>query len=301
MRRNRSTGGGRAVKRMSWRCRIAAGPRSSGRVQRSSDACAADARSAYTGGRVADMTTRISFSMRDRLEDREVSPSHVALGELKDFCARVAEFLRGEQKDLSAATLLVAIRKGSLSLDVHDVPPESSVWNDLSSLASSEELGAIDEKRAALVLNWQERSRDRASFEIHITTDRTDRGVRINAQSNFRKSSDPVWVTAERYLVGEAVDVGGSRKPNLHLRQASGLTIMVSSERALLRGIERNVLYRNVVARVLVEERLDTGAVRNARLLGLNVLQPPSTRRRSRRWSRRAPAAGRASTMRRPG
>ena len=60
---------------------------------------------------------RITVAMIDHSAGFETTPERVRLGDLADFSADVATFLRGENKEIDTRTLEVAVRKGSLAIE----------------------------------------------------------------------------------------------------------------------------------------------------------------------------------------
>jgi len=56
---------------------------------------------------------RITIALIDHPAGFEATPDRVRLGDLVDFSSDVANFLRGEDKEVDTKTLEVAVREGS--------------------------------------------------------------------------------------------------------------------------------------------------------------------------------------------
>jgi protein-L-isoaspartate O-methyltransferase len=71
------------------------------------------------------------------------------------------------------------------------------------------------------------------------------------------------WVPVEKYLSGQITDLGGTTKANVHLKLDSGRVLTIASSQQLLAEEKQNRLYKPATLRVMAEEHLDTGELRN--------------------------------------
>jgi hypothetical protein len=216
----------------------------------------------------------LRFSLDDRINDAEVRPTHVPLALLGEFQRDVSEFLRGSNKELDPAEVLVAIEPGSLVIAASGLLAASSLWADVAQMQNPATLGLIDPKRAAVIERWQVAARNSAHRSYQVADKNNRIAVRINADSDFRNQIEAIWVAVEKYVEGTVVDWGGANKANVHLRVQGGKVLIISASQQLLADEERNRLYRPALLRVSAEENLNTGELRKLNLLAFEADKP---------------------------
>lgn len=215
----------------------------------------------------------LRFTVRDRINNVEVGPKHVPLSVLGDFQKDVAEFLRGSTREVDANEVLVAVEEGSLVLAVSGLLAATTLWTDLERLKSFDTLNLIDPKRAAVVERWQAAARQNAQRIYRVVDPTGAVNVMVNVSSDFRRIEE-VWVAVEKYVRGRVMDWGGKTKANVHLEMDDGTVLRVAASQDLLAREEQNRLYRPALLRILAEENLLTGAVRNPSLLAFESHEP---------------------------
>ncbi|MGH8190842.1 MAG: hypothetical protein ACREP2_05290 [Rhodanobacteraceae bacterium] len=220
---------------------------------------------------MADRT--LHFKLDDKVGATEVTPSAVPLALLKQFAEDVGKFLSGSKRELNLSEFPVAIVEGSLEIATGELPENLGVWADLERLGREDSLQDIDRTRAAVVRQWQDAARNRPSRRYAITGDHRT-AVVVSSESAFRDSGKSRWVRAERYLRGSLFESGGKESPNIHLQLAGNKTLVVKANRDQLRDDKENRLYHQVLARVDVEQNLDTGELRDARLIRFEDYHP---------------------------
>lgn len=209
----------------------------------------------------------LHFAVSDRVDDAEVGPKFVPLSLLGEFQRDVAEFLKGNSREIDPSQVMVSVEEGSFALVVTGVLAATSLWADLNSLNASKSLDAIDSKRAAVVERWQTVSRQHPSRSYAVGDVGKNSIFHVNASTDFLRGEE-IWVTVEKYFYGRIVDLGGKKKPNVHLELEGGGTVTIAASQDMLAEEEHNRLYRQALLRVSVEENLITGATRNPSLLG---------------------------------
>lgn len=219
-------------------------------------------------------TDQLRFAISDRINNVDVSPAHVSLALLGEFQKEVSEFLKGSNRDVDPAKVLVSIENGSLAIVATGLLAASSLWADLENLKSPDSLGFIDSKRASVVERWQIAAQ-KSPYRRYSVADKLGQMsfFSVDSMSNFRKVED-VWVHVEKYLHGTIVDMGGSTKANVHLKLENGETLTIESTQDKLAQGEQNRLYRPTLLQVTAEENLVTKKLRNLRLLDFEVHQP---------------------------
>ncbi|HLM54388.1 MAG TPA: hypothetical protein VK325_12560 [Pseudoxanthomonas sp.] len=205
----------------------------------------------------------LRFALDDRIDDAKVGPSRVPMALLRQFQNDVADFLAGSNKEVDPNQTMVAIEEGSLAFVVGGLLAATSLWNDVARLQNSASLGLIDPWRAEVVERWQAAARKHPHRRYTLADRNGATAVRVDRESDFRNQSTAVWVAVEKYLRGQVTDLGGTNKPNVHLKLDSGKVLTIASSQKLLADEERNRLYKPATLRIAAEENLETGELRN--------------------------------------
>jgi hypothetical protein len=210
-------------------------------------------------------TNPITISLEDDSPGYEISPARVPLATLAAFASEVRDFLKGSGKDGDADAAEVAVIAGSLAVEARNFRSPSLV-HDLQMLSATSDLDKIDPKRRAIVQRWQSSARKRASFKVKI---KTHEGVviAISNQTNFHTENEQRLVNVERYVHGEVVDLGGVGQPNAHIKLPDGKTLVVRTDRELIRSEKENHLYKQVHLRIRAKLDLATGELFDAQLV----------------------------------
>lgn len=205
----------------------------------------------------------LRFVLDDRIDDAQVGPSRVPLGLLKQFQQDVGEFLAGSNKDVDPQQAMVAVESGSLVFAVSGLLAATSLWHDVSQLQGSKDVARIDAKRAEVMERWQAAVRKHPHRRYALEGGEGMTAVHIDGDSDFRNHAVAAWVPVERYLSGQITDLGGTTKANVHLKLDSGRVLTIASSQQLLAGQTLNRLYKPATLRVVAEEHLATGELRN--------------------------------------
>lgn len=217
---------------------------------------------------------QLRFAVSDRIDDREVGLTHVPLALLGEFQRDVAEFLKGSNRDVDPAKVLVSIEGGSLALVATGLLSAITLWSDLDQLQSSGSLNSIDSKRANVVERWQSLAQKSQHRHYMVLNELAETFFVIGATSNFHRAED-VWVHVEKYLHGIVFDMGGNTKANVHLKLENGAILPpITSTQDYLEKHGQDRLYRPALLHVAAEENLHTGELRNLNLLTFEAHQP---------------------------
>lgn len=230
---------------------------------------------------------RITVALIDHSGGFEATPERVRLGDLADFSADVATFLRGEDKDVDTKTLEVAVRKGSLAIETVPLPFAPGLFRDLSALLDGELLDNLDAKRREVMERWQKAARQTRQLAYRISAPFLDRPIVVNAESDYHADDADQWVQVERYIRGEIQDLGGATKANAHVKLPDGRTLKVTAERDVLRDDTVNRLYKLAMLRIKAEYNVLTRDLRNARLVEFVEYAPTVDEEELARMTRR--------------
>ena len=234
---------------------------------------------------------RITLALIDRSAGFEAQPERVRLGDLARFTADVQTFLRGSDREVDTQHLEVAIGDGSLAIETAPMPAAPRLFHDLRALLVGELLDGLDTKRKEVVERWQKAARSSRGLAYRISAPFLERAVVVNADTDYRADDADQWVQVERYIRGEIQDLGGATKPNAHVRLPDGNSLMVTTEKDLLRDDTVNRLYKTAMLRVKAEYNVHTRELRNARLLEFVAYAPKVDEEELARLSRRGAAA----------
>lgn len=99
-------------------------------------------------------------------------------------------------------------------------------------------------------------------------------GRSIPAVGGTSAEKDSTWVQVEKYVCGKVKDLGGGPKAHFHLELDNGQILAVAPRPGMSVQDDRNYLYRPGLLHVVAEEDLNTGDMRNLRLLAFTVPDP---------------------------
>ena len=210
---------------------------------------------------------RITIALIDHTAGFEATPERVRLGDLADFSSDVANFLRGEDKDVDPKTLEIAIRNGSFAIETVPLLSAQGLFRDLRSLLGGELLDNLDAKRREVMERWQKAARQSKQVAYRISAPFLENSIEINAESDYHADDADQWVQVERYIRGEIQNIGGMTKANAHIKLPGGGTLTVATERDVLRNDTVNRLYKLAMLRIKAEYNVLTRELRNARLV----------------------------------
>lgn len=216
---------------------------------------------------------QLRFAVSDRINDVEVSLSHVSLTLLGEFQKDVADFLKGTSREVELGKILVSLENGSLALVASGLLTASTLWADIEHLKSADTLNLIDSKRASVVERWQSAALKNPHRRYLVADSSGQVSFSVDSTSNYRRQED-AWIHVEKYLYGTVVDLGGVSKANVHLKLENGGVLIISSTQDLLANEEQSRIYRPALLHVTAEENLLTGDLRNLNLLAFEAHNP---------------------------
>ena len=210
---------------------------------------------------------RITVALVDRSAGYEASPERVRLADLARFADDVQTFLRGESKEVDTQTLDVAVRQGSFAIETAPIAAAPRLFHDLQALLSSDLLDSLDARRKDVMERWQKAARQGRGLAYRISAPFLQRPVVISADTDYRADDADQWVQVERYIRGEIQNLGGAGKANAHVRLPDGNTLVVTTDKLMLRDDTVNRLYKTAMLRVKADYNVLTRQLRHVRLL----------------------------------
>ncbi|MBL8340848.1 MAG: hypothetical protein JNL30_05200 [Rubrivivax sp.] len=216
----------------------------------------------------------ITVALIDATQGYEATPERVRLSALADFTRDVADFLRGQARELDPGSIEVAIQSGSVQVITQPIALAPTLFRDLRSLLDSELIDSLDARRREVIERWQKLARATKGWSYRVAAPFLPRPVVVNAQTDFRADDADQWVRVERYVRGEILDLGGATKANAHVRLPDGTTLRVGTERDVLRDDTVNRLYKPAMLRIQAQYNVLTRELRDARLVEFVQYEP---------------------------
>jgi len=143
-------------------------------------------------------------------------------------------------------------------------------------MARQDVLGELDIKRAEVVQNWQAKAKNNPDLSYEVRPEGNALAkVRVSRETDYRVGEIVPWVSVEKYLFGQIVDMGGAQKANIHLKlDRSGKTLLVGASQGYLREQVENRLYHKALLHVRAEQHFRTGDLRNIQLIAFVDYRP---------------------------
>ncbi len=215
----------------------------------------------------------ISFRLKAKVDQKEVSPTHVTLDLLRSFSDEVSIFVAGSDKDSNLKNLPISIEEGSLKLVLPALVISASLLHDWSIFSSTQALTNIDPKRLEVALKWQNKANKDPNYSVQLQASHMA-SIQIDNKSHFYNNDASQWVSVERYIRGEVMALGGITKPNLNVKLSNGKTLTVASSHAALKADTENRIYRNLLLRVQGLQHLQTSEYKNLSLINYVDYEP---------------------------
>ncbi|MDI9334084.1 MAG: hypothetical protein QM533_06875 [Cytophagales bacterium] len=221
--------------------------------------------------------SQLRFSVNDNINGKDVGPSHVPIKLLDQFTSEVRAFIKGDGNEIDLDDLIISIEKGSLRYDIMGTAllAATTLWADIGQLSASNSLANIQPKRADIMAKWQARALISSHRKYAIFDQDNNYFVRVSSDSHYVNDDAKQWFEVEKYLIGDVIEAGGKSNVNIHLitpQSKNPLTIQI--DKALLSKREDNFLFKRSKVRVVGEENLYTGALRNLRLIDFKPYAP---------------------------
>lgn len=223
----------------------------------------------------------LSFRMTDIVSGEELSLDNVSIPLLHEYSAQVMAFLRGKKR-IDLKNVKVNVMSGSLVFQVHnDAGLLDEAFDDQERIMIDHDLSRIDEVRAGIIERWQADARQypdrvyeliKGAFEDSRNHDDKP-GIKITQGTNYKKPIE-TWVETEKYVYGKVHDLGGKEKANIHIEIAGHGTLMIAAEAKKLLDDKTNRLYKQQLVRITADENIQTGKLRNERLVSFEKYEP---------------------------
>lgn len=222
------------------------------------------------------MLARTEFKLEGTVGSQPLTATNVPLPLLREFLEDIEILLKGDSTGDSLAESKTLVESGSLRVAVLVAfATADNLAEDMDRLDHTGDLDAIQPRRAALLEEWQARTKKNHSHRYAVAA-KPGSWIAIHQDSPFARKGRQVWAEIEKYLVGKVVDLGGKTRPTVHLVLAEdeGRSVRVDAKDKQLAEEVDNHLYKMVTLRVRGEQNLKSGELRN---LSLIEFMPHST------------------------
>jgi hypothetical protein len=206
----------------------------------------------------------------------EITPRTIGISLFNQFNSEVEALIGGTEK-LGLDECQVEVKEGSYKLLVSlSAVTFASVSLDLDLLKRDDTLGEIDPRRAEVIARWQTRAKSRSDLNYEIRPKPKELPqIKISNETDFHIGNVAPWITIEKYLYGQIVDMGGANRANIHLRLPdSGKIIKIDTTQQYLQKQSANRLYHNTLLHVRAEQHHKTGTWRSVRFIGFAEYEP---------------------------
>lgn len=213
----------------------------------------------------------IRICIFDTVDGNPVSPAAVPLSLLKEFAKDAEDLIRGSEAE-STGPIVVSIDAGSLELNPISSVPDS-FYRDIAFLESHTDVSAIDQKRGEVILRWQRNASKCPGRRYSMIDSKHGHAVVISKSTRYFERDASRWVRVRRRILGDVVSMGGATRSNIHIRTKDGL-VVVQSNNELLAEEKENHLYKKCLITIIGEENLDTGELRQVKLVRFEPYAP---------------------------
>jgi hypothetical protein len=130
----------------------------------------------------------------------------------------------------------------------------------MSMVVETGSLDGLDLKTAEAVESIQKIAREK-DYKIEFSSSRNKEiGLSITAQSDFSRT-DKVWAESEFYFYGQVQSAGGKTDAAIKIDVKGKGLLTIATEKDILEGLEKNLLYHNCGVRAKGRQNIDTGEI----------------------------------------
>jgi hypothetical protein len=233
----------------------------------------------------------LTFALTDTTAGYEATPERIRLEALAAFSADVSTLLRGANREVDPGELDVSVRAGSLAIETAPIPAAPGLFRDLRSMLDSELLDPLDAKRREVIERWQKTARQMRGVAFRVSAPFLPRPIVVDERSDYHADDADQWVMVERYVRGEIQNLGGARKVNAHVRLPDGTSLLVATEREVLKDDTQNRLYKQAMLRIRARYNVLTRELKDAQLIEFVEYAPRFDEAEMERLTRRGAQA----------
>ena len=201
-----------------------------------------------------------------------IKPANYDISELKDILTYAEILLYPNTPRAVRPVISYEMKEGSI---IH------RFWTSLqgvvtfgavmSMVVESGSLDDLDLKSAEAIENIQKIAREK-DYTIDFSSSRSSEiGLTITAQSDFRRTEN-IWVDSEFYFYGQVQSAGGKTDAAIKIDVKGKGLLTIATEKDILEGLEKNLLYHNCGVRARGRQNIDTGEIDRHSLVLLSLV-----------------------------
>lgn len=215
----------------------------------------------------------VEFVVRGKISGEEISPDLVPLSLLRDFSKDIYELIN-ELNENRKAENLISIEKGSLKIkSIVTLLAFNSLVSEIGVLSQNNDFSRVNSKIGKILEGWHNKTLDAEELEFEISP-AGNQSIKFNKHSQFFRSDENVWVESEIYLYGVITDLGGSQRPNIHLKTEEGQSLTISCTKEDIINEKENHVYHSTALRVIAKQNLFSGELKDIKFLNFIEYNP---------------------------
>jgi hypothetical protein len=209
---------------------------------------------------------KLSFTLEDYLNGRQISLEHLNLDILSKFAADVTEFVKGSDSAVQSKNFSLAVESGSLKLTLFGLATATNLAQDLLQMTNGTAIDLIDPKRAQVAEKWSMATKTNPNKSYSIKDPDGEFNVLVDQDHQYALGVN-MLVPVEKYLYGKIVDLGGKTTPNIHLQVDQKNTLQIHATQDFLANDTKNRLYKSLWVRVAAKQDIHSGELSHIRLI----------------------------------
>ncbi len=188
-------------------------------------------------------------------------PANYDISELKDILTYAENLLFPNTPRTVRPIISYEMKEGSVIhrfwTSLQGVVTFAAVMSMVSETGS---LDGLDLKTAEAVESIQKIAREK-DYTIEFSSSRSsETSLSITAQTDFKRT-EKVWVESEFYFYGQVQSAGGKTDAAIKIEVKGKGLLTIATEKDMLEGLEKNLLYHNCGVRAKGRQNIDTGEI----------------------------------------
>lgn len=207
----------------------------------------------------------IDFIVRGRIKDTEITPTSVPLFLLDVFTDDVASILTSTKQE-KKEDIFVSIEDGSFLIKALVIlATHGAISGELQEVRETNSLESVNIQRSNILRKWVKLAKKYPGVEFEIKTSEEHHLI-LNETTEFTITED-FWIPGDFTVYGEITDWGGNSTPNIHLKTEGGKMLTIDCKKEDLEKESDNRLYRQSAIKIVAEQNLNTGELRNPKFI----------------------------------
>lgn len=197
----------------------------------------------------------IEIKIEGTVGAQKLTPDLVDIDEIREVLGQVSDLLFPTEKRGQRPRISYEIEEGSVRHKFRTIMQTVIGFGAvLSQISTGGQIDFLHERSAAAIESLQKLA---VAHDYVIIISANEGRLRIDRTTHYLRN-EKLWVDAEFYLYGELTNAGGKNSANIHLDTAEYGTLRISTDKAYLRGSDKNLLYKKFGLRVAGKQNFQT-------------------------------------------